>query len=843
MVKRNDKLDPNGRFGRWITDEYGLPAYEYTCDQDADAAATLFTTRGGSNLHWHQIGNDRITAIATNRGEVQSIESSRGLQWLNYRDPSRFCPGAGIALLLDGDSLSTDLYERGAPANGYRRLFGAGYYKKVKNAAGFGISHRIFAPFGDEPVLICELSITNLSCEAKQPLALEFFGVNLHYMSPAGVCVTRDRTAYGHSGIEDAAAAAMRATGAIRALDIEAKRSKFAARFVFEPRMSAAGIAWLSPIYTGDKRPRPESRSKWNYYPKPMFAALLNSACDYSAFDARDVFSSDGTFRIKREGRVHERKRIAHPCFCLGSRLLLSSAGSAGDTARLCFIYGYGDAAEAETLVLKYRSAAAENDDMFGATAAAWNALMPELMVSDPVETDWSSRESRWHVYYTRSASLHDEYHGCHYVPQGGAYEFIHGLRGAVRDYSLFIAALTYIDPARARELLELCFRLMTPKGRIMYASGGYGMAAGLGAHEQPSDLQLFLLWALTEYLFFTRDSGFLDLIIPFYPHGCGSSTIRERVKIALEYFYNKIGLGPHGLVRVGDGDWSDGISLFARDRRRFLAEGESVFNTAMALYVLPRVADMLDGWDPAEARRARDFSDDLKKAVQCCWNGKWFFRAYDGAGRPMGNSHIFLEHHVWLLIARVLPDDMARSVIRHVREILDAPSSFGQYVLYPPKKSFLNFLAPGWDVNGGVWFAMNYLLTWGYALYDPDMGWASLRKNSLAYKAAVDPNIWYGIWSGPDSFNANHAARPGETYFQLPTPMTDFPVMNLNIHACFIAALIKLCGVEPSKNGIVPKPLLPFSNFRLSMPTFDIACSDGEVAFKMKTPMPHTEI
>ena len=98
MRQTPEKIDPNGRFGFWFDDEYGLPAYEYTCDQDNDPQATAFNTQGGSNLHWHQIGNDRISAIATNCGWIQAFESSRGMQWLNYRDPRRLCPGAGIAL-------------------------------------------------------------------------------------------------------------------------------------------------------------------------------------------------------------------------------------------------------------------------------------------------------------------------------------------------------------------------------------------------------------------------------------------------------------------------------------------------------------------------------------------------------------------------------------------------------------------------------------------------------------------------------------------------------------------------------------------------------------------------
>lgn len=44
------------------------------------------------------------------------------------------------------------------------------------------------------------------------------------------------------------------------------------------------------------------------------------------------------------------------------------------------------------------------------------------------------------------------------------------------------------------------------------------------------------------------------------------------------------------GLVRVGTGDWSDGIDFEAPDRDLCIAKGESVPNTQMAIWVLPLV-------------------------------------------------------------------------------------------------------------------------------------------------------------------------------------------------------------------------------------------------------------
>ena len=54
----------SGHFGEWITDQFGLPAYRYTCDQITDPKAVSPTHKiwRGATDQTHQVGNDRIIA-------------------------------------------------------------------------------------------------------------------------------------------------------------------------------------------------------------------------------------------------------------------------------------------------------------------------------------------------------------------------------------------------------------------------------------------------------------------------------------------------------------------------------------------------------------------------------------------------------------------------------------------------------------------------------------------------------------------------------------------------------------------------------------------------------------
>jgi hypothetical protein len=131
--------------------------------------------------------------------------------------------------------------------------------------------------------------------------------------------------------------------------------------------------------------------------------------------------------------------------------------------------------------------------------------------------------------------------------------------------------------------------------------------------------------------------------------------------------------------------------------------------------------------------------------------------------------------------------------------------------------------LPKGWDVNGGVWHAMNSLLTWGYSKYDIDKAYNSLIKNSLAQRADVYPNIWYGIWSGPDAYIADYAENAGEAFYHLLTPMCDFPLMNLNVHACYLLSVVKLVGIEVEYDSINICPKIKNQFFSFKSPLISI--------------------
>jgi len=115
--------------------------------------------------------------------------------------------------------------------------------------------------------------------------------------------------------------------------------------------------------------------------------------------------------------------------------------------------------------------------------------------------------------------------------------------------------------------------------------------------------------------------------------------------------------------------------------------------------------------------------------------------------------------------------------------------------------------------------------------LFRQDYAWDLFKKNTLASHAEFYPDLWYGIWSGPDSYNAPESKRPGEAAAHYATALTDFPIMNMNQHASPLIALIKFAGIFPESDGIRISPGFPLKRWQLLFPLLGINYSQERIS------------
>ena len=822
----------NGYFGEWITDDQGLPAYNYKCNQLVDPTAKTNTSYGFSIDHFHQLGNDRIMGTAHNGGYVQILDGTRGFKWLTYKDSHNGKLGGGIGLYNFGNngiSLS-DLYtsENVNSFTKFERIFGLGYFKKRINFKGVAIDHSICFPFSDDPVIISEYMVSTDN-EDSSITIVDFWDLNIHPILKSLIVTWKNRKKFGKSKFLNTIGRLIKFFLQLTRKDTESVRRRFAAKYLYSisyhPEINALII---TPKYKRTPPVAKDEPSKYDYYPKSLFLTILNQDevkffCDKrNLFKKNDVFinwdSTSNSMEVKRKN------------LCLGAGV---SQTLKDKKCKIVTLFGYEELEKIETLVKKYKQIVL-NQFILEWNANQWQDSLIALNIKEQPQI---ARECIWHSYYTRSALFYDEFYKNHRLYQGSVYLFGHGFDGSIRDYMLFLNSVILFNPSIAREFLLFNFSLMFSDGKLPYSLYGFGKITSAIVHSKPSDLYLFLLWGIEQYLSLTRDYDILNEHLPFCdkPNTNGTKII-DKVRILIEYLFSeKVGFGEHGLIKCNDGDWSDGISLLVNNRRKFIKNGESSFNSAFALYIIPRVLNLVNDLDERLKNSSLKKLKSLEQAILNSYNGKWFYRGWDGQGNPIGNLTMFLEHHTWLLITKVLDNESAYKLINQIYNKLDKDSLIGQYISYPPQKTYFNILPEGWDVNGGIWRAINALLTWGYSNYDEKKAFDSLVKNSLAQRAEIYPKIWYGIWSAPDSYIADYAENAGEAFYHFATPMCDFPIMNLNAHASYLLSVIKIAGIEADFSGLVINPRVIYQEFTFNSPLISLESNLDNFTLKYK--------
>lgn len=823
-MKNFEKWTGDGLFGRWEEDAFGLPSYIFSPKGKALTHKPETTEPAIQHSPWHQIGNLRVTATVHEDGYLQLYNSDRGLVCITPYEPELHLFGGAVGMLAYDDGKQIIL-RKSLLADGTCKeiRFGMGYGKFVYDVNGTLIELLHWIPDGDDPLVITDISLNTANTAMCPSAFCLLFSVGNYFIDFDPICSGKRRERYGPPPVFTSLSFITKNIMPILRLNTSYRRMRFAKKFLYEAETLNDGAVRVTSSIS-----KHEKFNKEKPAAKPQNPLVFFSKGDDGNIHVTDsrLINPPHTPPLAK-GDKEGFEKFSHPVVVAHTFDINKSKQN--QTARA--VWGY---AEKENIPSFLKSA-----DKFNLEKSL-QERKKRLCVFNIPDVPWVKREWMWHSDYLQSAALYDEYFENHTVKQGSAYYFLQGMDGAPRDHALFCVPLTYLNPSLAKEILATTLRYTYESGQISYGMFGYGKCSGFGVHEHPGDLPATFLWALTEYIFATRDFAFLDEAHPYYPiEKRKTRTVREQIEQTCHYILNVIGTGKHGLMRVGTGDWNDPLQFHVRNRFAFLKNGESAYNTAMALYVLPRVIAVMETWNKNLSQTLREFTQNLKDALLKQWNGEWLYRAWDGKGRPVGKKHLYLEHHGWALVSDVLPDEQKKKIGDVVYEKLDSPSPIGAVILMPPRKLFLNIQGPGWDTNGGVWHAANMFLTWGYSKVNPDYARESLLKNTLCAHAEAYPHIWFGIWSAPDAYNAHDARNPGETFYHV-TPMTDFPVMNANMHANPITAALKLCGIEPTLDGFYIAPKLPDKKFSLRTPLLSIERDEKTLSFSYR-PVTHT--
>jgi len=823
----------SGYFGEWIEDEFGLPAFRYTCNQVNDPKAKTEVNPGilSSTEHIHQVGNDRIVAVASNYGHVRVRQDEGAPKFLNDYAPERGQFAGGFGYLADGKSLFSTLYPGNATS--FDRTFGIGYFRKKLKAGTYGIDHIIFAPFGDDPVLISQVTISNKASAPASLRWIEYWGCQLYQFSFRSFMegfaaknmheLRRDFGArFEHK---------FRKTGDGSGL-IETK--EFLGYDPAEDQQFKGMVAYLekggpNPFLTAPDKNAPKQAEFDDLNPPATFLLSLDASADAMTTNAKDFFGSGGT--SNPVGAQHSldsdlAKSGPESALLLDRRFDLKP----DESRTLTFLYGYLPSGfDVDSLATKYRNS---SHSALKDSSAKWKSKGLRFSAeSEP----WVAREVTWNHYYLRSGLTYDTFFHQHILSQGSIYQYVMGFQGAARDPLQHTLPFLFSDPDLMREALRYTLKEVRADGSIPYGIVGHGMPMPTTS-DNSSDMPLWLLWTASEYILATRDINFLNSeIVPVY-----GSQSRESVRGLLSRCYRHLNedvhTGEHGLMRMLQDDWNDALVnawVAAPDMKEVVEKGESVLNSAMAAYVFDYYARMLifAGDDGHLASQIRVKAEDHRKAVQDQWNGKWFKRAWLGEKLGwLGEKGLWIEPQPWALISKAADEEKTPLLLKSIDQELRQVSQIGAVQLSTSPDQVQRGVwhsDPGTQVNGGIWPSLNQTLIWALAQLDGAMAWDEWKKNSFARHAEVYPEIWYGTWSGPDVLNGASSKHPGETTGGKPFGWTDFPLLNMHSHACPLYALSKLIGLEFTESGVSLSPKLPLPSFRFDSPLLGFIKSD----------------
>ena len=391
--------------------------------------------------------------------------------------------------------------------------------------------------------------------------------------------------------------------------------------------------------------------------------------------------------------------------FCPEALRLRMTAGE--DLVLLCGT----DETEASSALL----APGEAERAMEHTLAFWRGLLGRFRLLEPAGA-LSDYLSGWAVYQC-------------YVGRVLARSSIYQSGGAVgfRDQLQDCVNLMLIDPALARRQILDCCRHQYAEGDVMHWWHRHP-ECDRGVRTRCSDDLLWLVWALCEYVeasgdeaLCRREAGFLasppladdehdryERPAPSEEH----APVLEHAARALRLVEER-GFGPHGLPRIGSGDWNDGLDRVG---------GESVWLGWFLSCCALRFAQLLERLGDGRAAALRALSERVGRAADSAFNGRWYLRAWDREGKALGDepridslAQSWAAFCPWATPERVdaaLDAALARLVDREhgLVRLLDPP--YGT----EDSPGYLSGYGAGFRENGGqythaaIWLAMALL-------------------------------------------------------------------------------------------------------------------------------------
>ena len=262
-----------------------------------------------------------------------------------------------------------------------------------------------------------------------------------------------------------------------------------------------------------------------------------------------------------------------------------------------------------------------------------WLGAVSRLWITTPDES-MNRYLGGWAAYQTLCCRLMAR---TSLYQNGGAFGFRDQLQDAVN--------LLLLDSKPAREQIgRACAHQFSAGDVCHWWHAGFGVEHGV--RTRISDDLLWLPWAVCEYAQKTGDTQILSAEYPFLAGeeleenerdryqpltpGAETGTVLEHCRRAFMRVLAR-GVGAHGLLHIGTGDWND-----AFDRVGAQGRGESVWLTWFFAVTARKFAALIGGHAAEQLTLA---ADRCTRAAEAAWDGAWYRRGYYDDGQPLGSE------------------------------------------------------------------------------------------------------------------------------------------------------------------------------------------------------------
>ncbi len=257
------------------------------------------------------------------------------------------------------------------------------------------------------------------------------------------------------------------------------------------------------------------------------------------------------------------------------------------------------------------------------------------------------------------------------------------GMRGS-RDSAQDYAALLYTDPAACRDVILTMVECQRSDGWFprQYSAKGKHGKHDLRGHVDGGAFFIEWIW---KYLAHTGDWDILKENVEWLDKD-ETSTVLEHVIEGVTYYIKEENIGEHGLCKIREGDWLDGINRAGMEGR-----GESVTVSAQMVMGLKYLADILLYLDKdADVQKYYDAAELLKENInKHAFNGKFYNGCFNDDGLwifsdkdPDGEERIYGVANYYAVVAGVAPEEWYPKVLDAAESLL---CDKGYRLYYPP--------------------------------------------------------------------------------------------------------------------------------------------------------------